>query len=86
MMRRASRWVERGEADLTTYRGLTRTSQDLFARIKTQYAGQWHVASVTATWIEMNASIPPFNNIDARRAVNYAVDRDRFRRVGRRPP
>jgi len=67
--------VENGEADLTTFSGLARTSPDLFARIKTLYPGQWHVGSANTTYVNMNTSIPPFNNIDARKAVNFAIDR-----------
>ena len=67
--------VEGGEADFTSYRRFTRTSPDLFARIKAQYPGQWHVGSVQTNFINMNTSIPPFDNADARRAVNFAIDR-----------
>jgi YVTN family beta-propeller protein len=67
--------VEGGEADFTSYRRVTRTSPDLFARIKAQYPGQWHIGSVETNFVNMNSSIPPFDNVDARRAVNFAIDR-----------
>ncbi|MEO6351078.1 MAG: ABC transporter substrate-binding protein, partial [Candidatus Limnocylindrales bacterium] len=70
--------VEAGEADLTSYSGLTRTSPDLFARIKTQYAGQWHPGSVTTWFAILNTKLPPFDNLDVRRALNLAVDRAHF--------
>lgn len=67
--------VENGDADYTSYRGENRTSPELFARIKTQYAGQWHVGANSTLFVTMNSSIPPFDNADARRAVNLAIDR-----------
>lgn len=67
--------VENGDADYTSYRADSRTSPELFARIKTQYAGQWHVGPAGTIFVTMNASVPPFNNADARRAVNFALDR-----------
>ena len=70
--------VENGEADLTSFSGLARTSPELFARIKTQYPGRWHVGSANTSFVNMNSSIPPFDNIDARKAVNLAVDRARM--------
>lgn len=68
--------VERGEADFTSYRLMSRTSAELFDRIKDRYPGQWKVGSVTTMYVTMNASVPPFDNVDARRAVNYAIERD----------
>lgn len=67
--------VENGDADYTSYRGETRTSPELFARIKTQYADRWHVGVDGTIFVTMNASVPPFENADARRAVNFALDR-----------
>jgi peptide/nickel transport system substrate-binding protein len=67
--------VERGEADVTSYRIGSRTSPELFAEIRDRYPGQWKVASVQTIFVTMNASVPPFDNVDARRAVNYAIDR-----------
>jgi peptide/nickel transport system substrate-binding protein len=67
--------VENGDADLTSFSGLSRTAPELFARIKTQYPGQWHVGSANTSYVNMNSSIPPFDSIDARKAVNFAIDR-----------
>ena len=67
--------VESGEADLTSFSGLSRTSPELLAEIRTQYPGQWHVGSANTSFINMNSSIPPFDSIDARKAVNFAIDR-----------
>jgi YVTN family beta-propeller protein len=67
--------VQSGEADYTSYRGLTRTSPELFAPIKKRYPLQWHLGSSNLGYIAMDTSRPPFDNADVRRAVNYAVDR-----------
>jgi peptide/nickel transport system substrate-binding protein len=78
--------VENGGADFTSYGGESRTSPDLFAQVKRQYAGQWHVGTSTTTFISMNSSIPPFDNADARRAVNFALDRGHVADIAGGPP
>jgi peptide/nickel transport system substrate-binding protein len=70
--------VEGGEADVTSYHGLSRSSPELFAPIKTRSPGQWKVGSARTVFVNMNASIPPFDNIEARQAVNFAIDRARM--------
>ncbi len=36
-----------------------------------------HINTLTAMWyVPMNTNIPPFNNLKARQAVNYAIDRN----------
>jgi YVTN family beta-propeller protein len=77
--------VERGEADLTSYR-FPRTSPELFAPLKTRYPGQWKVGSVSTIFVNMNASIPPFDNVDARQAVNNAIDRGHMADLSGGPP
>jgi peptide/nickel transport system substrate-binding protein len=67
--------VERGEADLISYRIGSRTSPELFAPIKLRYPGQWKVGSVTTSFVTMNASVRPFDKVQIRQAVNYAIDR-----------
>ena len=50
---------------------------DRLAEIGTKYAPQVHVEPLTAYWYApMNVNIPPFNNLQARQAVNWAVDRN----------
>jgi peptide/nickel transport system substrate-binding protein len=67
--------VERGDADW--YEGrladLPRRELDvLFAR----YAGQIHSSPQAATqYYFLNTSVPPFDRLAARRALNYAIDR-----------
>jgi YVTN family beta-propeller protein len=67
--------VERGEADLTSYRTQSRTSPELFAPIKTRYPGQWKVGSVQTIYVNMNTAVPPFDSVEARQGVNHAIDR-----------
>jgi len=49
---------------------------DRLSEIGTKYADQVHVNALTAVWyLPMNTNLAPFNNIKARQAVNWAVDR-----------
>ena len=42
-----------------------------------QYAGQFHVHAGPSTyWMDLNTQVPPFNNPDVRKAVNFAMDRN----------
>ena len=50
---------------------------DRLAEIGTKYKDQVHINTLTAMWYApMNVNIPPFNNLKARQAVNYAIDRN----------
>ncbi|MEI6362485.1 MAG: ABC transporter substrate-binding protein [Actinomycetes bacterium] len=50
---------------------------DRLAEIGSKYASQAHVNPLTAFWYApLNVNIPPFNNEQARQAVNWAVDRN----------
>ncbi len=50
---------------------------DRLAQLSDKYASQLHVNTLTSTWyITMNVNIPPFNNLKARQAVNYAFDKN----------
>ncbi|MCZ3388941.1 MAG: ABC transporter substrate-binding protein [Actinomycetia bacterium] len=50
---------------------------DRLAEIGSEYASQAHVNTLTAYWYApMNVNIPPFNNVKARQAVNWAIDRN----------
>ena len=49
---------------------------DRLNEIGTKYPNQVHVNPLTAMWyLPMNVNIAPFNNVKARQAVNYAIDR-----------
>ena len=65
--------IENGQADWT----LEAPPADRLGEIGTKYADQVHVNTLTAFWyVPMNTNLPPFNNVKARRAVNYAIDRN----------
>ncbi|QLL25279.1 ABC transporter substrate-binding protein [Actinobacteria bacterium IMCC26103] len=49
---------------------------DRLNEIGTKYADQVHIQPLTAMWyLPMNVNLAPFNNVKARQAVNYALDR-----------
>jgi peptide/nickel transport system substrate-binding protein len=65
--------VENGQADWV----FDPPPADRLNEIGTKYAKQAHVNSLTAFWyLAMNTNLPPFNNVQARQAVNWAVDRN----------
>ena len=49
---------------------------DRLAEVGTKYAKQAHISPLTAMfYVPMNTRLPPFNNLKARQAVNFAIDR-----------
>jgi len=65
--------IENGQYDWT----LESPPADRLNELGTKYASQTHVETLTAFWYApMNVNIPPFNNLKARQAVNYAIDRN----------
>ena len=49
---------------------------DRLNEIGTKFADQVHIQPLTAMWyLPMNVNLAPFNNVKARQAVNYALDR-----------
>jgi peptide/nickel transport system substrate-binding protein len=49
---------------------------DRLAELGTKYAKQVHVNALTAMYyVAMNTRLPPFDNLKARQAVNFALDR-----------
>ncbi|MDQ2756326.1 MAG: ABC transporter substrate-binding protein [Actinomycetota bacterium] len=65
--------VENGQADWV----FDPPPADRLQEIGTQYANQAHVNTLTAMWyLPMNYNLAPFNNLKARQAVNWAVDRN----------
>jgi peptide/nickel transport system substrate-binding protein len=69
--------VIKGKADVfSTAQSENPPSESLLASVLTRYASQVHVNQQPATIaFFLNTRIPPFNNVDARRAMNYAADR-----------
>jgi peptide/nickel transport system substrate-binding protein len=50
---------------------------DRLAELSVSHPDQLHVSPLVAWWYApMNVNIAPFNNLQARQALNYAVDRD----------
>jgi peptide/nickel transport system substrate-binding protein len=45
------------------------------ADVQAQHPDRIYAGSSGTNFIEMNTSIPPFDNLDARKAVNFAIDR-----------
>ena len=67
--------VERGDADYAPLRFVTRIAPELVASLRTRYPAQLHAASVSVIFAFMNSTLPPFDSLEARQAVNMAVDR-----------
>jgi peptide/nickel transport system substrate-binding protein len=64
--------IEDGEADFMA----DQPPADRLAEISRRYPDQVHLDEIPATWyFAFNVRQPPFDNAQARRAVNYATDR-----------
>jgi peptide/nickel transport system substrate-binding protein len=65
--------VENGQADWV----FDTPPSDRLNEISTKYGNQVHVNPLTAVWYwAFNVRVPPFNNLQARQAVNFATDRN----------
>jgi peptide/nickel transport system substrate-binding protein len=65
--------VENGQADWV----FDPIPADRLNELGTKYAKQVYISPLTADYyFALNVRVPPFNNLDARRAVNYATDRN----------
>ncbi|HEX9413770.1 MAG TPA: ABC transporter substrate-binding protein, partial [Ktedonobacterales bacterium] len=65
--------VEHGSADVL----LTPPSASRIHELATRYAGQLHTGPVAATFaLFVNTRVWPFSSLAARRALNYAIDRN----------
>jgi peptide/nickel transport system substrate-binding protein len=64
--------VQNGQADWM----FDQPPSDRLGELGTKYAKFVHITPLTAMWyVPMNNNLPPFDNIKARQAVNYAIDR-----------
>jgi len=64
--------VQNGEADWM----FDQPPTDRLGEIGTKYKDQVHINTLTAWWYApLNTNLAPFDNLKARQAVNYAVDR-----------
>jgi peptide/nickel transport system substrate-binding protein len=74
--------VERGAAD-EVFDGDVIPADRLNELNSPQYASQVHVNPLTADWyMALNTTTPPFNNLKARQAINYAADRNAYVKIG----
>jgi peptide/nickel transport system substrate-binding protein len=65
--------IENGQADWM----LEQPPSDRLNEIGTKYSSQVHISPLTAFWyLPMNTNLPPFNNLKARQALSYAIDRN----------
>ena len=59
---------------------------DRLNEIDTQYADQTHVNALTADWyMALNVHEPPFDNLQARQAINFAADRTAYVKIAGGP-
>ena len=64
--------VENGQADWM----FDQPPTDRLGEIGTRFTKQVHLTPLTAMWyVPMNVNLPPFDKVEVRQAVNYAVDR-----------
>jgi peptide/nickel transport system substrate-binding protein len=67
--------VENGQTDYIA--NADSIPSDRLNEISSKYASQVHINPLTAVfYFAFNTRIPPFNNLQARQAVNYATDRN----------
>jgi peptide/nickel transport system substrate-binding protein len=77
--------VERGQADWISS-GSDSIPADRLDEIGRKYADQVHINPLVATqYFAFNTRIAPFDNLEARQAVNYAVDRAALVRIAGGP-
>jgi peptide/nickel transport system substrate-binding protein len=77
--------VENGEAN-EVFDGDQIPSDQLSQLNSPKYAGQVHVNTLTADWyFALNTRTPPFNNVLARQAINYAANRSAYVKIAGGP-
>jgi peptide/nickel transport system substrate-binding protein len=73
--------VENGEAN-EVFDGDQIPSDQLSTLNSPKYASQVHVNTLTADWyMALNTTRPPFNNLLARQAINYAANRSAYVKI-----
>lgn len=70
--------VVAGTADVMVGASPNRPSPDKLAQVRTQYPAQVHPWVSGSTYLHMNTSLPPFDDVNVRRAVNLALDRGKL--------
>jgi peptide/nickel transport system substrate-binding protein len=78
--KRAVEVIRRGRGDLLVADfGVPASLRRALDGLATRYPGQLHTTPVAATiYAFLNTRMPPFDRVDARRALSYAVDRAAF--------
>ena len=77
--------VQNGQAD-AVYDGDVIPADRLNELNSPKYASQVHVNPLTADWyFALNTRRPPFNNVKARQAINYAADRSAYVKIAGGP-
>jgi peptide/nickel transport system substrate-binding protein len=70
--------VERGQADWVA----DELPTDRLAELRSRFSSQVHANPLPAVWyFALNVNIKPFNQLEARQAVNLAIDRDELVRI-----
>jgi len=76
--RRMAADVLGGSSDLM----FTAPDPDQFNELSRNDAGQFHLTPAPATWfMSLDTQVAPFDNVDVRRALNFAVDRRRVQKL-----
>jgi peptide/nickel transport system substrate-binding protein len=69
-----------GSDDLVEDLGVAKPSASVLRRLRTQDASRLHDSPWMSTWfLVLNTRIAPFDDVRARQALNYAIDRARLR-------
>jgi peptide/nickel transport system substrate-binding protein len=77
--------VENGQAD-EVFDGDVIPPDRLSELNGAQFKNQVHVNPLTADWyMALNTKLPPFNNLKARQAINFAADRAAYVKIGGGP-
>ena len=77
--------MQNGEAN-EVFDGDQIPSDDLAQLNSPKYASQVHVNTLTADWyFALNTRTPPFNNLKARQAINYAANRTAYVKIAGGP-
>lgn len=69
------RRITAGEADHAPLRGPNRLPPDQLAEISRRYAGQVHFGGSLMTFVLLDITKPPFDQLEARQALAMAIDR-----------
>ena len=72
---RQAEMVAAGDADYMLLRFGNRVGPDTLANLRATYTSQLHLGSVSTLTVFMNPAIPPFDSLEVRQAVSFALER-----------